>query len=70
LRYLHLLSRIYASGTNGDWRRFNIEKGNEWKGKLAGAPSNWHEWSGALYSCSRQYQDPSWNLFKDNDLAR
>jgi hypothetical protein len=40
LRYLHLLSRIYAAGTNGDWRRLNIEKGNECKGKLAGSPSN------------------------------
>jgi hypothetical protein len=40
LRYLHLLSRIYAAGTNGDWRRFNIEKGNECKGELAGSPSN------------------------------
>jgi hypothetical protein len=40
LRYLHLLSRIYAAGTNGDWRRFNKEKGNECKGELAGPPSN------------------------------
>ncbi len=70
LRYLCLLSRIYAAGINGDWRRLNIEKGNECKGELAGSPSNWHEWSGALYSCSRWYQDPSSNLCKDNDLAR
>ncbi len=70
LRYLCLLSRMYAAGINGDWRRLNIEKGNECKGELAGSPSNWHEWSGASYSCSRWYQDPSSNLCKDNDLAR
>jgi len=40
LRYLHLLSRIYAARTNGDWRRFNIENRNECKGELAGSPSN------------------------------
>jgi hypothetical protein len=40
LRYLCLLSRMYAAGINGDWRRLNIEKGNECKGELAGSPSN------------------------------